>query len=287
MPRFHVELRLAEGECLELPEGAARHVQVLRLQPGSPLTLFDGRGGEWAAVVERMGRREVQVRVGAHDPVERELPVAVTIAVGVPANERMDALVEKATELGVAAIQPLVCERSVLRLAGERAERRRAHWAAIAAAASEQCGRTRVPVVAPLLGLLPWLATLGGAGSRAAGASGTPLAQGVKVVQDGQGAHGEARWVLSPAAVPALPWGPGVAAGPASMLVLSGPEGGFSAEEIAAALARGFAPLGLGPRVLRADTAPLALLAWVGGLTQMEAVSRLAPPGSVHQNPPP
>ena len=110
---------LATGQVLDLPPGPARHVQVRRLQPGDALTLFDGRGGEWDATVQQMGRTQVTVLVGAHDPVEREAPCAVTLAVGMPANDRMDWLVEKATELGVAEIRPLVTERSVLRLDGE------------------------------------------------------------------------------------------------------------------------------------------------------------------------
>src|SRR5438094_4823352 len=123
MPRLFVDQALAPSDDLRLPDAAARHVQVLRLQPGDALTLFDGRGGEWSATVLRMGRSEVAVQVLAHDAVERELPLHITLALGMPANERMDGLVEKATELGVAAIQPLICERSVLRLSGERAHK--------------------------------------------------------------------------------------------------------------------------------------------------------------------
>ena len=159
----------------------------------------------------------------------------MTLAVGVPANERMDTLVEKATELGVAAIQPLECERSVLRLAGERATRRREHWQAVAAAASEQCGRAVVPPVALPRRVDDWLAAL--------------PAQGLRLV-------------LS-LADDAAPW-PQVAvraAGP--VLALSGPEGGLTPQEEMAARAAGFRPVSLGPRVLRADTAPLALLATI------------------------
>ena len=137
-PRIHIDLPLAEGAELTLPPGPSRHVQVLRLQPGAALTCFDGSGGEWSAVVTRMGRSDVDVRIGTHDDVNRELPVRVTLAVGMPANERMDNLVEKATELGVSAIQPLVCERSVLRLSGDRALKKVAHWRGVAIAASEQ-----------------------------------------------------------------------------------------------------------------------------------------------------
>ncbi len=233
-PRFHVPLPLAAGAEIDLPEGAARHVQVLRLQPGDALTLFEGRGGEWSAQVLQMGRREVRVRVGAFADVSRELPLDVTLAVGMPANERMDALVEKACELGVAAIQPLVCERSVLRLTGERAQKKVAHWQAVAVAACEQSGRTRVPAVAPVRSLAEWLAALPAAASD------------------------EHRLVLSlrDATAPLASAG-----GP--IVSLSGPEGGLSEAEEEAARRAGFVPVSLGARTLRADTAPLALLSFL------------------------
>jgi 16S rRNA (uracil1498-N3)-methyltransferase len=238
LPRLHVELALAAGSTLELPAAAARHAQVLRLQPGSPLVLFDGRGGEWLAHVAAMGRARVDVTVERHVAVEREALRAVTLALGMPANERMDALVEKATELGVAAIQPLVCERSVLRLEATRAERRRAHWQGIAVAASEQSGRTRVPRIEPVLPCARWLASL-----------------------DPSAAPGPVRLMLSPGAV--TPWSATLAGGvDRALLVLSGPEGGLTPAEEAAAVAAGFTPVALGARVLRADTAPLAVLAW-------------------------
>lgn len=231
-PRLHVPLPLREGLEFELPEGAARHVQVLRLQPGDALTLFDGRGGEWAAEVTAMGRRAVSVRVGPFADVSRELPLAVTLAVGMPANERMDALVEKACELGVAAIQPLVCARSVLRLAGERAQKKVAHWQGVAVAACEQSGRTRVPEVAPVRALPDWLAGLGAARTD------------------------EARLLLSLRDARPL-----AAGSVTAVLALSGPEGGLADDEEDAARRCGFAPVTLGARTLRADTAPLALLA--------------------------
>jgi len=240
--RIFVEAPLAAGSEFELPPGPARHVQVRRLQPGDALRLFDGRGGEWAASVAAMGRQSVRVRIGAHHPAERELPFAVTLAVGMPANERMDTLVEKATELGVAAIQPLVCARSVLRLAGERAERKREHWQAVAVAASEQSGRTVVPAIAAVCSLEGWLAGLG-----------EPEA-------------GERRLLLSFAA-DALGPSALAAADASGLILLSGPEGGLDEREESLARARGFVPLSLGPRVLRADTAPLAALALIGGLS--------------------
>lgn len=227
--RLYVETPLRTGLAFDLPPGPARHVQVRRAQPGDVLHLFDGAGGEWTAEVLQMGRQQVSVRVHSHEAVDREPALAVTLALGMPANDRMDFLVEKATELGVAIIQPLVTERSVLRLDGERAARKQAHWQGIAIAAAEQSGRTRLPVIEPVRALPGWLAGLAAEGPR---------------------------WLLSPVAT-TLPARPVRGA----LVALSGPEGGLSPNEEALARGQGFDDASLGPRVLRADTAPLALLA--------------------------
>lgn len=241
-PRFHVEPVLRAGNELPLPAGAARHAQVLRLQPGAPLCLFDGRGGEWSAEVVAMGRKDVMVRLLAHQPVERELGRAVTLALGMPANERMDTVVEKATELGVTAVQPLVCERSVLRVAGDRAERKAAHWQAVAVAACEQSGRNQVPTIAAPMSLREWLHGLP-----------TPAAAAARLLLS-----------LEPRATPLLRVADLARAD--AVIVLSGPEGGLTEAEQALALQHGFVATSLGPRVLRADTAPLATLACIGAL---------------------
>ncbi|MBS0342379.1 MAG: 16S rRNA (uracil(1498)-N(3))-methyltransferase [Proteobacteria bacterium] len=238
MPRFHCPVDLHAGLSFDLPAGAARHVQVLRLQPGDELTLFNGEGGEYQATIERMGRSDVAVTVNAHSAVEREVPRAIHLAVGMPANERMDWLVEKATELGVASIQPLMTAHAVLRLAGERADKKRAHWEAIAVAACEQCGRNRVPQVHPVQALSKWLE------HESSGARRLVLSL----------AHGT-RSIASTAA-------------PATnepVLVLSGPEGGLSRDEDELARSAGFAPVTLGARVLRAETAALAALVLLAG----------------------
>lgn len=237
MPRFHCSVPLSAGASLALPADAARHVQVLRMQPGDALTLFDGAGGEYAATVERMGRSDVSVTVGTHLAVEREAPRAVHLAVGMPANERMDWLVEKATELGVASIQPLATAHGVLRLAGERAEKKRAHWEAIAIAACEQCGRNRVPVIHPVQSLSGWLEAQGGPAARLV----LSLAEGTRSLA-------------------------GLDAAAQGVTVLSGPDGGLSGSEEQQAIARGFAPVTLGSRVLRAETAALAALVSLAGL---------------------
>jgi len=237
--RLHVAAPLVDGAEFSLPDGAARHVQVLRLQPGAALTLFDGSGAEWPAEVLQMTRHAVVVRTGARREVDRELALSVTLALGVPTNERMDAVVEKATELGVAVILPLQCERSVLRLTGERADKRREHWQSVAIAACEQSGRNKVPVVEPIRPLGAWLASLGAS------------------------APHEARWLLSTSET--MPLHSRLhGATMSAVLALSGPEGGLSPAEESAARERAFEPVSLGPRVLRADTAPLALLAHLG-----------------------
>jgi 16S rRNA (uracil1498-N3)-methyltransferase len=243
--RLFVDSPLSRGLEFALPEDAARHVQVRRLQPGDDLRLFDGAGGEWQAQVLRMGKRDVDVRVDAHEAVDRELPVDLEIALGMPTNERMDALIEKATELGVAAIQPLQTERSVLRLDGDRAAKRVAHWQAVAVGASEQSGRTRVPVVAPVRTVAAWLAGLADADD-----------VGRLVMSTGSAPR------LSPVVV-----GTASASSRQRWLALSGPEGGLAPDEEAAAVARGFTRISLGSLILRADTAPLAWLAQMAVLT--------------------
>ena len=234
--RIYTDQTLAPGISISLPPVAARHVQVLRFQPGSVLTLFNGQGdveGEYVATVQSMGRSDVQVSVGNFVPTQREASCTVHLAVGMPANERMDWLVEKATELGVASIQPLMTERSVLRLSGERAEKKRLHWQGIAVAACEQCGRNRVPLILPPASFSDWL----------------------KI----HNRKDEVRLLLSLQAA-SLPLMKAVGAS-RLMTFLSGPEGGLSSTEEALAVANGFAPVTLGPRVLRSETAPLAVLA--------------------------
>ena len=240
MPRFYCPLPLSAGIDVELPAGAARHVQVLRMQPGDTITLFEGRqdgpGGEWQATILRMGRSDVQVRVDSHVAADRENLRPVHLLAGITANERMDWLVEKATELGVTSITPLLAERSVLKLKGERGDKKRAHWQAVAVAACEQCGGNRVPAIHPAMTLAEWAAT------------------------HPQAAHADTQRVLLSLADGTRPLLQAVAASAAPVLFLSGPEGGLSPAEETLARAQGFAPVTLGPRVLRAETAPIMAL---------------------------
>ncbi len=235
MPRFHCPAPLQTGLTLSLPPGAARHVQVLRMQPGDVITLFNGEGGEFEATVTRMGRSDVEVEVGTHHPLEREASCAVHLLAGITANERMDWLVEKATELGAASITPVMTERSVLKLKVERADKKLAHWQGVAVAAAEQCGRNRVTRMEAACTLAQWS------------------------LQHPAGTNASLRLVLS------LSEGTRSLAeavqGQVNVTLLSGPEGGLSPAEEALALGAGFVPVTLGPRVLRAETAPLAVLA--------------------------
>ena len=280
-PRLFVPGPLHAGQRLALPEAAARHVQVLRLQPGQSVLLFDGEAdADWPAEIVAMGKRSVEVDVGAPLPVDRELALRVGLAIGMPANERMDALVEKAVELGVAAIDPLVCARSVVRLAGERAVARQRHWARIAEAACEQCGRVRVPRIGVPQKLEDWLRRLD-----ADEAGSSPAARRIVLSFD--------RDAVAPAALDLLPGAgapgrhergrdTGAQAGavvPLDVVVLSGPEGGLAPDEEAAAVERGFVRVRLGPRVLRADTAPLAWLAWLAGAALGNANPEIPPMG--------
>jgi 16S rRNA (uracil1498-N3)-methyltransferase len=221
---------------LDLPADTSRHIQVLRLQPGATITLFDGRGGEYTACILQMGRHTVAARIDSHLALERESAVYSHVVIGMPANERMDWLVEKATELGVARITPLMTAHGVLRLNAERALKRQLHWQGIAQAACAQSGRNTLPQIDLAQSWSEWLTT---------------------VPQD----ETPARWLLSLSAA-STPLDADLEV--RRVLLLSGPEGGLSREEEAQALEIGFVAVNLGARVLRAETAPLTVLSrWV------------------------
>ena len=246
MPRFYCAQALHAGASIALPATAARHVQVLRMQPGQTITLFNGAGGEFDAVIAHMGRQDVQVVIGAHQTIEREARHQVHLAVVVPANDRMDWLVEKATELGVHRITPLMSQHSVLRLQGERADRKIAHWQAVAISACEQCGRNTLPHIEPLQNLHTWLQSDWVANQLSA--------------LDSHNTTQAAVLSLHPSTQSLVEWSTNQQCN--YWLLLNGPEGGLTDEEDALARDKGFAAVNLGARVLRAETAALAALAY-------------------------
>jgi 16S rRNA (uracil1498-N3)-methyltransferase len=239
MPRFYCPQPLASGATVDLPESVAHHLHVVRVQPGAALTLFDGHGGQYQATLLDIGKRRASASVGAHEAAEVELPYPVTLAQGLPEGSKMDWIIEKAVELGVAAIQPLAAQRSVVRLSGERAEKRHAHWQGVIVAASEQSGRNRLAALTPVMEFGRWLAAPHEAQRQ--------------------------RILLSPRATQSLA-GWAQANPPQALTLLVGPEGGFTREEEDAALAAGALPLSMGPRVLRTETAALAALAMLAGI---------------------
>ena len=233
-PRLFVAHELKPGAKIGLPEQAAHHVaRVLRLREGEAVVLFDGHGGEYESRVYMPGGGHVVAEVGERHDIERESPLAVTLLQAVSTGEKMDYTVQKAVELGVAAIHPVLAERSVVRLSGERAAKRLAHWRRVAIAACEQCGRNRVP----------------------------PIAEPVPLEQY-RPEPGSTKLLLSPSGEGSLR---GLAKGPVTLA--AGPEAGFSEEEESWLARAGFTPVRLGPRVLRTETAALAALAALNALT--------------------
>lgn len=230
-PRFYLDQPLAPGARFSLPPGPARHAaKALRLAADDIITLFNGRGGEFTARIERIHKDGVAVSVTGFVDAERESRLQVMLAQGISSGERMDYTLQKAVELGVASVQPIAARRSVVKLAGERADRRVAHWQGVVASACEQCGRNQVPVVAPPLPLAVWL---------------------------GQ-QTGRRLLFLSPLAEVRLS---DLSAPDGEDCLVAGPEGGFEGDEIAALRAAGAIAVRLGPRVLRTETAALAALA--------------------------
>jgi len=230
LPRIFTAGGLTEGAELTLEPGPSQHLaRVLRMGQGDELRLFDGSGAEHRARIVAVDKRQVVVTVLASEPGLPESPLRIHLGVGISRGERMDWVVQKATELGVAAISPLYTERTEVRLRGAREQRKRQHWEQVIVSACEQCGRSFVPMVHEPTALCQWL----------------------------QEAAGERRFVLHHRATVA----PRGTQAPASISLLVGPEGGLSEAEIGAAEAAGFESLALGPRVLRTETAPLAALA--------------------------
>jgi 16S rRNA (uracil1498-N3)-methyltransferase len=244
LTRVYVEAPLETGVRITLEGSAASHVtRVLRLRIGDELALFNGQGGEFAAQIDKVHGATVTVAVGEHRAGERESPLSLTLAQGISRGERMDFVVQKATELGVTQLVPLLTERSVVRLDAQQAHRKVNHWHAIAIAACEQSGRNRLPEVMAPATLRDFLRTGARAPAAAAGDRGTvPAAQPVRLLLSPDGALG-----ITDVPRPV-----------ASVTVLIGPEGGLAQDEEQAARAAGFTAVRLGPRVLRTETAALA-----------------------------
>jgi 16S rRNA (uracil1498-N3)-methyltransferase len=239
MPRFYCPVSLYLNQVIDLPPSVVRHIQVLRLQPGHTITLFHAgftdsftNSGEFLARIDRIGRNDVQVSVIEHHSIEREALRKIHLALAIPANERMDWLVEKATELGVTSVQPLITQRSIVKLDANRSEKKIAHWQSIAISACEQSGRNQVPLIHPLLSFADWLKL-----------------------------HHNATLCLLSLSSESIPFSIFLnEVSKLPLILLSGPEGGFTQDEESAAVNSGFIKVSLGPRTLRADTAPLAAL---------------------------
>ena len=231
MPRFFVDTPLHPHTALTLPDAVVRHLHVRRLTEGDSLTLFNGDGAEYPAVLRHVGRREAEVDITAQCTISRESPLPLFLAQGMSSGDRMEFTLQKGVEMGVSVFQPLATHRAVVKLSGDRADKRVARWQEIVQSACEQCGRNVLPVVRPILSLSAWL--------------------------DSPADDTAARLMLSPTGegrLAALP-------PPAAAWLLAGPEGGLTDDEETAALQRGFVPLKLGPRILRTETAALAAVA--------------------------
>ena len=233
VPRVFTEQALAAHQNIVLRDQAAHYLsRVLRMQVGRDLVLFDGSGGEYPASIVAIDRKSVSLQTGAHCPAERESPLAVELAIGVSRGERMDWVLQKATELGVSSISPLFTEHGEVQLAGERLQKKQRHWQQILVSACEQSQRNHLPQLREAQSLAHWIAN---------------VEEPCRLVL-----HHRSDSVL-PVDQPA----------PTAVVLLVGPEGGLSADEIQLAQQRGFQPLALGPRVLRTETAPLAALSIV------------------------
>jgi len=243
-PRFYCPGEIATGQIIELPANAAHHAaRVLRLEQGDAVTLFNGEGGEFAAIIARIAKTGTTVAVEKHLNIERESPLVITLVQALCASEKMDWVMQKAGEMGVCRIQPVAASRSVVKLSGERADKRVQHWQQVTISACEQCGRNRLPQVLPLRSLSDWLSE----------------ASGQQMVER---ASSKLRLILSPTAEKSLSeYAKSLSAAPRSISLLVGPEGGLTLDEEAAAVAAGLIPLRLGSRILRVEGAALAAVA--------------------------
>ncbi len=232
LTRSHVDLPLAVGHTVSLPEEVANHlVRVMRLREGDGCVLFNGDGHDYSATLVESGKREARVQVVAAQPVDNESPLPITLLQGIARGEKMDLILQKATELGVQAIVPVNAERTEVKLDAARAEKRLAHWRSVVVSACGQSGRARVPSVAPPQGVQEAARAMPGAA--------------LKLTLDPQGEHRLSTLETAPGGV----------------VIAIGPEGGWSPRDRQALAAAGFQGLQLGPRILRTETAGLAAIA--------------------------
>ena len=230
IPRIYTGQALQPNSIVELEPGPSQHLsRVLRMKVGDGLILFDGRGGQYPATISAIDRKLVAASTGDSDPVERESGLDLQLGIAISRGDRMDQVVQKATELGVRTIAPLLTERTEVRLGSERGDKKLRHWQQVATSACEQCGRNRLPQILAPQSLEQWLQTV----------------------------RADVRLVLHHTAGNTDPG----SASPATVALLVGPEGGLGPQEIDAAERAGFRSLQLGPRILRTETAPLAAIA--------------------------
>jgi 16S rRNA (uracil1498-N3)-methyltransferase len=232
VPRFYVPQPCVVGQEFTLPDPTFRHaVQVLRLGVGEPLILFNGEGGEYTAQLSNVSKRSASVLIDSFSTIDIESPIHLTLVQAVIKPDKMDFALQKAVELGANTLQPLITQRSVVRIGKEQVDKKLQHWEGIVVAACEQSGRTKMPDVPAPLTLERWLAT--------------PFA----------GTH----LILAPGAYPRINALPIDLLMPIALII--GPEGGFTDDEVNACVQAGVLPVSLGPRILRAETASISALA--------------------------
>jgi 16S rRNA (uracil1498-N3)-methyltransferase len=237
MPRFYCPQPLQAGQTVDLPEAVAHHARVVRLQEGAELVLFNGDGGQYLAHLASVDKRSATARIVAMVERDVELPYELTLAQALPEASKMDWIVEKAVELGVAAIAPLAAQRCVVRLSEERAAKKQAHWQGIIVSASEQSGRNRLARLAPVSDFAGWIAQQD---------------MHKRVLLSPRGGQSLAAWARHQP--------------PQALTLLVGPEGGFTQQEEELAIAQGALALSMGPRILRTETAGLAAAAALAAL---------------------
>ena len=230
MPRFYLPTALAPHTTLNLPDNIIRHIHVLRLNAGDSITLFNGTGNDFAATLQTIGKRHAECHIHAQRQPENESPLAITLVQAISSGERMDFTLQKSVELGVRAICPIISERCVVRLSGERADKRVQRWQDIVIAACEQSGRSIVPTVLPIVSFSDYLRQM----------------------------PPELHLMMSLRRATTLR---DIAPAPQSLRLMIGPEGGWTPAEEQAALDAGVQTITLGKRVLRTETASLAVLA--------------------------